>query len=111
LTLTFIVVVRQNNHTKKNIMEIFKVNQVVKKNPLAEPIKAIKEKVKEEAEKGNRHFNMHVSVPRGEAHIDTVTEELEKTTNLSFSRSKIAGYGLEHKDEKYAHWYIGVWIR
>ena len=90
-------------------MEIFAVNQVVKKNPLEAPSNAIKQKAREEGGKGNRSFKMGVSVPRG-THIDEVTFELEKTTNLSFSRAKISGYGLQHKDEESSHWYIGVWI-
>ena len=92
-------------------METFKVNtSVVKENPLEVVFKKIKDRAKEEADKGNDNFRMDVSVPRFTHHIDEVTDELEKTTNLSFSRSKISGLGLQHKDDTHTHWHIGVWI-
>jgi len=88
-------------------MEVFEVTNKI--NPLTQPIKDIKDKVKEKFSQGISDFRMSVKVPRGNAHIDEVIDEIEETTNLSVSRSKLSGLGLDYKDNDYTYWTINVW--
>jgi hypothetical protein len=88
-------------------MEIFNVTNKV--NPLTQPIEDIKKMTKDKFSKGIPDFRMSVKVPRGLAHIDEVIAEIEATTNLLIDRSRIAGLGLDHKDNDFTYWTVRVW--
>jgi hypothetical protein len=89
-------------------MEIFKVAET-EVNLLDKPVQDIKDMAKEKFGKGIGDFRMSIKVPRGQVHIDEVIKEIESTTNLEVSRSKISGLGLDYKDNEFAHWTIRVW--
>jgi len=88
-------------------MEIFKVTNRI--NPLTQSVEDIKNMTREKFLKGISDFRMSVKVPRGLAHIDEVIDEIEATTNLLVSRSKIEGLGLDYKDNDFTYWTIRVW--
>jgi len=89
-------------------MEVFKVTN--KKNPVKQPIEDIKKMTREKFSKGISDFRMSVKIPRGLTNIDTVIDEIESTTNLIISRSKISGLGLDYKDNDFSYWTIRVWL-
>jgi len=89
-------------------MEKFKVNKK-EINHLAQPVKDIKDMVREKFSQGIGDFRMSVKVPRLQIHIDEVIDEIEKTTNLLISRSRIGGLGLDYKDNEFTYWTIRVW--
>lgn len=105
----YVEVVNKWNNEDRAEYEGISVSDLTNKiNPLTQPIKEIKDKVKEKFSQGISDFRMSVKVPRGNAHIDEVIDEIEETTNLSVSRSNLCGLGLDYKDNDYSYWTIQV---
>jgi len=85
-------------------METFKVTKV---NHITSIADELKKEVSLKFSKGIEVVRTSVEIPSGN-HIDDLIDEIESTTNLLITRTKISGCGFSHNTENGKVWNIRV---